>query len=156
MTQQKPERVRGQFTGWHIFAILVVFFGVVVGVNVLMARFALSTFGGVTVENSYVASQHFNRWLDEAAKEKALGWSADVVRREDGRLEITLSGPGDGAVVTAEAWHPLGREADRMVAFDLASAGHFVSREALPAGRWTLRLKVEQGGNMWREEIALQ
>jgi nitrogen fixation protein FixH len=40
--------------------ILVAFFAVVIAVNLLMARLAISTFGGVVVENSYVASQHFN------------------------------------------------------------------------------------------------
>ena len=39
-----------------------------------------STFGGVVVENSYVASQDFNGWLDEARAERALGWDADVGR----------------------------------------------------------------------------
>jgi nitrogen fixation protein FixH len=51
------------FTGWHMALILIGFFAVVVGVNLLMARFASSTFGGVVVENSYVASQQFNGWL---------------------------------------------------------------------------------------------
>jgi hypothetical protein len=57
------------FTGRHMAMIMIAFFGVVIAVNVLMARFAVSTFGGVVVENSYVASQHFNRWLDEARVE---------------------------------------------------------------------------------------
>src|SRR3546814_16112365 len=61
-------------------------------VNFLMASLATSTFSGVVVENSYVASQHFNRWLDEAAQEKALGWKVDVQRRTDGRLALALTG----------------------------------------------------------------
>jgi nitrogen fixation protein FixH len=54
-------------------AIMVAFFAVVIAVNVYMARLASSTFTGVVVENSYVASQHFNRWLDEARAEERLG-----------------------------------------------------------------------------------
>ena len=55
----------GPFTGRHITIIMVAFFAVVIAVNLLMARYATSTFGGVVVENSYVASQNFNKWLDE-------------------------------------------------------------------------------------------
>ena len=48
------------FTGRHMTMVLVAFFGTIIVVNFTMARFASSTFGGVVVENSYVASQHFN------------------------------------------------------------------------------------------------
>ena len=61
------------FNGWHMFAILCAFFGVVIAVNITMATYASTTFGGIVVENSYVASQEFNRWLDEAKAERALG-----------------------------------------------------------------------------------
>ena len=71
------------FTGWHAFAMLFAFFGVVVAVNLFMARDALSTFGGLVVENSYVASQDFNHWLDEAQRSKALGWQVKVTRRSE-------------------------------------------------------------------------
>ena len=56
------KRVR-PFTGYHMTAILVAFFGVVIVVNFVMARYAVATFGGTVVDNSYVASQEFNGWL---------------------------------------------------------------------------------------------
>ena len=40
---------RGRFTGRHMAAILVAFFAIVITVNVTMARFAMSTFGGKVV-----------------------------------------------------------------------------------------------------------
>ncbi|MFM5947692.1 MAG: FixH family protein, partial [Novosphingobium sp.] len=89
----------GPFTGRHAAAIIVAFFAVVVAVNVYMARTAIGTFGGVVVDNSYVASQKYNGWLKEAAKEKALGWSAKATRRGDGRLVVTLEGAPSGAVL---------------------------------------------------------
>jgi len=67
-----PQAAR-PFTGRKMAAIMVAFFAVVIIVNVYMAREASSTFGGVVVENSYVASQQYNRWLDEASAENALG-----------------------------------------------------------------------------------
>jgi nitrogen fixation protein FixH len=148
--------VTRRFTGWHMATLLVAFFGVVVTVNLVMARYAGSTFGGVVVENSYVASQHFNRWLDESAAEKALGWTAVTAWRPDGRLAVTLEGPDAGARLAATARHPLGRKPDVALAFDPLGDGRFVSRAALPAGRWLLRLEVADGGQIWRREEELR
>ena len=67
-----------KFTGWHMTGILVAFFGVVVTVNIVMARAAIGTFGGTVVENSYVASQKFNGWLDQAKAQDKMGWTVDA------------------------------------------------------------------------------
>ena len=143
----------GKFTGRHMTAFLVAFFAVVVGVNFAMARYATSTFGGVVVENSYVASQHFNRWLDEASSEQALGWRAKASRSGGGRVSVSLGGPvADNAVVTAVARHPLGRQPDQPIAFDSLGSGRYVSRAALPPGRWRLRLEVVSQGRTMRAE----
>lgn len=148
--QQAP-RVR-PFTGRHMAIILVAGFSVVIAVNVLMARLATTTFGGVVVENSYVASQHFNRWLDEAAKEKALGWKVVLARRGDGRVAATLTGTPGAATVSAEARHPLGRLPDMQLKFNRDASGAYVSDQALPAGRWTLRMTVAAGSDTLRSE----
>ncbi len=144
---------REQFTGRHMAAILIAFFAVVVVVNFIMARLAMSTFGGVVVENSYVASQHFNRWLDQASQEKALGWKAAATHRSDGRVEVTLAGvANEGAQVKAIARHPLGRLPDQFLAFTRGADGRFVSQQALPSERWRLRIEVRAGGTAWRTE----
>lgn len=150
----KTDDRRGGFTGHHMAAILVAFFAVVIVVNVAMARLATSTFGGVVVENSYVASQHFNRWLDEAAKEKALGWKAVAVR-DGGKVAMTLSGAPAGAVVSAVARHPLGTLPDQMLTFAPSADGRYLSAQALPQGRWELRIDVRSGDRRWRTEEPL-
>jgi nitrogen fixation protein FixH len=156
--QKVPARFR--FTGWHISGILVLFFGVVIAVNIYMAGLASSTFSGVVVENSYVASQNYNKWLDEAAREKALGWSVKGVRLPDGRVSVRIIGSAavplpQKAVLSGEAWHPLGTYADRVVTFRQAPDGAWVSFDALPAGRWNLRLRLEGGGHVWRGQEML-
>lgn len=143
---------RGPFTGWHFTGIMIAFFGVVVGVNLIMAKAASATFGGVVVENSYVASQNFNEWLAEARTEKALGWSAKAERLTDGRVAVTVTGAPDDAGLTAVARHPLGRAPDRALAFDRAADGRFVSRQILPAGRWRVRFEAVAGSARWRTE----
>ncbi|MBD3729617.1 MAG: FixH family protein [Sphingomonadales bacterium] len=150
------ENAKRGFTGWHMFGSLAAFFGVVIAVNVLMATYATSTFGGLVVENSYIASQKYNSWLDEARNEAALGWKAQAHIQPDGRVALTFEGVPAGAVVKAEARHPLGRMPDRLLTFQPDGMHSFVSDEALPMGRWDLRLEVEGDGHRWREEIALQ
>lgn len=143
----------GPFTGKHFAVIIVAFFAVVVSVNVYMARAASSTFGGVVVENSYVASQNFNTWLAEAEQEKALGWAAAATRQADNRIVVTLTGaPEQGLALTAVARHPLGRAPDRELRFTRQADGSFVSDQALDAGRWRLRLDARAGEQRWRQE----
>ena len=144
------------FTGWHMATILVAFFGVIIAVNVVNARYASATFGGEVVENSYVASQEYNRWLDEAKAEQALGWSEVTTWRPDGRVVVALKGAPADAVVKAMARHPLGTLPDRGLTFDRLANGQLLSRQALPEGRWDLRLTVAADGRVWRRQEALR
>ena len=143
----------GRFTGWHMLAVLVAMFGVVIAANVVMARAAITTFGGTVVDNSYVASQRFNGWLADARRQRALGWRAEVT--VDARRHVAVaarmpSGPLAGAQVSAVASHPLGRAPDVPLAFAAVGEGRFVSRAALPAGRWLIHLTVRQGARTVR------
>ena len=149
MSKQQGHKAR-RFTGYHAAAILCAFFGVVIAVNFTMARFAISTFGGTVVDNSYVASQKYNGWLEEARQEKELGWKVAKPVREEERLLFSIEdAPGQpmtGANITATAEHPLGREPARTLNFAEASPGQYRSIEPLPAGRWKLRARIMRDG----------
>lgn len=143
----------GELTGRKVAAIFVVFFGIVMAVNFLMASFASSTFGGVVVPNSYVASQKYNGWLAAAREQQKLGWTPVVSRRADGRVAVQVAGAaGAGLGVIARARHPLGRAPDQALDFALAADGSFVSAQPLPAGRWLVRFEVRQGDKVYRDE----
>src|SRR3546814_3241852 len=72
------KRERRPFTGRHAAMILIAFFGVVISVNIVMASFALSTFGGTVVDNSYVASQHYNEWLARADAQRSEAHTSEL------------------------------------------------------------------------------
>lgn len=150
------DRQQGRFTGWHATFILVAFFGVVVAVNLTMASYARSSFGGVVVENSYVASQHFNGWLERARESERLGWRAEVSRLPDGRLSVALAGAPEGASLKGVARHPLGRLDDVALSFARQADGRYLSNGQLPDGRWTLRLEAQSGNDIWRSEEELR
>jgi nitrogen fixation protein FixH len=144
------------FTGRHMAMILVAGFGVVIAVNLVMARYAVSTFGGVVVENSYVASQEFNTWLEAADQSRALGWEPLVTRRGDGRVEVSFAPGASPHALEGVARHPLGRLPDTALGFVSAGPGRFVSSAPLASGRWTLRLEGRAGEKEWRAEVPLQ
>jgi nitrogen fixation protein FixH len=142
----------GEFTGRHMAAVMVGGFGLVIGINLVMASLAGATFGGVVVENSYVASQKFNTWLGKAQRARELGWEIGLAWSDGGRLLVETGRVPEGGEVSGTARHPLGREEDRSLHFTDAGNGTFLSREGLPAGRWTVRLEIRAGGETWRDE----
>lgn len=147
---------KGQLTGRKMTAIFVAFFGVIMTVNFTMAHFASSTFGGVVVENSYVASQHYNKWLGAAAAQEKLGWSATLSRLPDDRVAVRFTGAPAELTVNAVARHPLGRAPDQALAFVRAADGAFISTKAIAPGRWMVRIAAEAGDAKWREEQELR
>lgn len=147
--------MKHEFTGRHMAATMVGGFGVVIAVNLLMASYATGTFGGVVVENSYVASQKFNGWLADADRTRKLGWKIEAERDAAGRVELATVGVPADAAVSAVARHPLGHMPDVPLTFAPAGGGRFASTAALPDGRWVVRLKVAAGPQVWRGERAL-
>ena len=153
------KRERGPFTGRHAAMILVAFLGTVIGVNMVMASFALSTFGGTVVDNSYVASQHYNEWLARADAQDRLGWDNSVTVDRDRHVRLTVrkdGAPMKGLRIVATLRHPLGRAPARAMRFVAAADGALRSLEALPAGRWQLDLSVHRGADEARYRIDLK
>lgn len=148
-----------RFTGRHMAVILVSFFGVVIAVNLMMARLAIGTFGGTVVDNSYVASQNFNTWLAEARSEQTLDWHVAVTRGAAGTIAVTVLGrdgqPLGGASISAVARHPLGRRPEQLLAF-VSGDGGFRSTTRLADGRWQLLVTVVHEGQRMRVAADLE
>jgi nitrogen fixation protein FixH len=144
---------QGKFTGWHMTTILVIFFGVVMAVNFTMARMAVGTFGGTVVDNSYVASQQYNQWLDAAARQDKLGWKVGIALSPD-RHVVLDARKGATAILQiaafGDALHPLGRADDIPLTFSAMDDGRLRSEQALPVGRWNLRLSLRRGADLFR------
>lgn len=149
----------GKFTGWHMTAILVSFFAIVMAVNFYMARMALGTFGGTVVDNSYVASQNYNRWLAEGDKQDRLGWAVNAVLTADRFVVIDVQKDGrplQGATAIGNAVHPLGHAVDQPLAFEAIPDGKLVSTTALPVGRWNVQISVRQSADIYKFVEQLQ
>ncbi|MEQ1509546.1 MAG: FixH family protein [Sphingopyxis sp.] len=160
-----PAKHARPVTGRRVAMWFIAFFAVVIGVNLLMARFAIASFSGTVVDNSYVASQHYNEWLAAGRAQAAQGWRVDAERQGDGRLAVIIRGR-DGralpnAVVSAIA-NPAGASArlDGKAARPLRLAhvadGRFVSSAPLPRGRWDVAIEVVRGSERHRSIMELR
>ena len=142
--------MRGEFTGRRMAIVMVSFFGVVIAVNLVMATLATRTFGGTVVDNSYVASQNFNDWLQEAREQEQLQWKAPVSVEPSGHLLVRASSPAGplvGATIEAHASHPLGRAPEQLLKLAPSGPGFYRSTDTLPEGRWIVRLSVKRDGH---------
>jgi nitrogen fixation protein FixH len=133
-------------TGWHMLAIVLGFFGVIVGVNVIMAIAATSTFPGLVVQNSYVSSQNYNELLDAARAQDAVRWQHELsVERGvlEFRLATSVGVPANGLTVTAHVGRPSTTRADRDLT--LVQDGEvYQAGEALPAGYWEVDIEAKR------------
>jgi len=148
-----------RFTGWHMATILVGFFGIVIAVNVYMARVAISTFGGTVVDNSYVASQEFNGWLAAAHKQEQLGWDTrlSLANGRHVRVEVTKADAAiAGLAGSGLASHPLGATPPIRLDFSQAADGSLTSAQALPHGRWLIHVSLRRGPDVARLATDLQ
>ncbi len=147
-----PER---QFTGKHALAVFVAAFGVIIGVNLVLAYSAVKTFPGLEVKNSYVASQEFNERLQE---QQALGW--DVRAETKGGLLILHINDAQGAPVRVNQLQAVvGRATHVREDFtpDFVFDGTAYSTPAtLGEGNWNIRLVAKDGeGATFSQRIPL-
>ncbi|NJM81299.1 MAG: FixH family protein [Tabrizicola sp.] len=75
-----------ELTGRHVFFITTGAFAVIIAVNVLLAVKAVTTFPGLEVDNSYVASQGFDA---RRSAQQALGWEM-TPGYEAGRMRLSF------------------------------------------------------------------
>lgn len=151
MVQSQPRPL----TGRKVLVIVVSAFSIIVTVNLVMAYFAVNTFPGLEVRNSYVSSQGFN---DRLARQRALGWETDAAMQA-GVLTLQITGP-DGApaaveTITAILGRPTTERDDRTVAFTRSGDG-FVATIDADYGNWDLRFTaVSAEGVEFSQRIGL-
>ena len=77
-------------TGRHVLICFVVFFAVVIGVNGILAYYAVTTFDGADVANAYVSGRSYDRELAAAEAQKERGWQVALSHRMGGEDELNL------------------------------------------------------------------
>lgn len=139
MTPNAQPRQQGQFTGWHMLALMIAFFGVIISVNVFMAMSSIRSWTGLVVENSYIASQEFNTKLANAKAQAAKGWQGSL-EYNDGALHFTLvdgtTTPLDIDSVTIDISRPIGVDGDQTLNLTQQPDHSYIANINMAPGIW--------------------
>lgn len=153
-----PEAQTGKpFTGWHFLAIMVAFFGTIITVNLVMAYYANSTWSGLVVQNSYVASQEFNGKVAEVKRQDELGWKPSLTSANNViSWQLTTK---EGQPVVTDTVHltlsrPVTDTEDLGVDLVKGPDGIWTSEQKLHDGLWiaVVDAQTRDAGN-WRETV---
>ena len=145
------------FTGWHMLAILVLFFGVIISVNLTMAIFAHSSWSGLLVKNTYVESQKFDQEVAFDREMQSKGWASELVI--DGtavtyRLTDAQSDPVLADRISVDFNRPVGTDQDQSVILTAAGPGYFTGFVELASGQWIAKISAFRGDEMvYREAL---
>lgn len=142
-------------TGGRVFFMLVAFFGVVIGVNLVMMRLAIQTLPGTEVDSAYSASLAYEKEILAARDQNARNWKVDAHVERSGQGGATLQveardnagRPMTGLTFEGRFERPTDRRADLPVT--LAEVGIGIYRGsalAIASGQWDLVLEGASAG----------
>ncbi|RJT40410.1 cytochrome oxidase [Mesorhizobium waimense] len=137
-----------EFTGRHMLLTILGFFGVVIGVNVTMATLASTSWTGLVVENTYVASQQFNRKAEEGRIQAALGWIGKLTIAW-GEVRYGLSDAAGKPLplhaVKVLFRHPAYEAEDKAVILASAAGQEFAAQHTPKDGVWIVEIDADAG-----------
>ncbi|KAA8613068.1 FixH family protein [Salipiger aestuarii] len=145
-----------RLNGWHVLAIFVGAFAVIIGVNLALAWNAVATFPGLEVANSYVASQTFD---DRRAAQEALGWTVDA-QAIDGQIVLAITDakgyPVQPRTLSAKVGRTTSSRDDRTPDFTFDGRA-YTADDPLATGYWNVWLTAEAfDGTAFQQRLSLR
>jgi nitrogen fixation protein FixH len=145
----------GRWIPW----IFVGFFLVVFAVNGIMVTVALSTWTGLTTETHYRDGVEYNKRLDAAQRQAAMGWRVGIEADSPGRRMIRIAvdadapdgGPLYADSVSVRFVRPTTEGYDSTHELHRDAEGRYVGTLAMPlAGVWDARVTVHRDGRRYQ------
>lgn len=144
-----------KLTGFHVAAIFVGAFSVIITVNLTLAYNAVSSFPGLEVKNSYVASQHFDA---NREAQLALGWSVRADARDD-EVRLSITDKNGDPVEVADLQATLGRAThvkDDQTPDFVFNGAAYTAPATLAPGNWNIRMIARaDDGTEFRQRVIL-
>lgn len=138
-----------ELKGGHVLAMIIAFFGVIIGVNLVMAYLANSTWSGLVVENGYVASQNFHNDLAKAKAQEALGWTVGFAYDKDS-VKVTFTDAKGARIDTLNLAGKLQRtvtdKEDQVLTFAWLGSGLYSAPARLAPGLWEVEIDGKGDG----------
>lgn len=136
-----------------MLGVMVLFFGTVIGVNLTLAFFANSSWSGLVVANSYVASQEFNGEAQKARRQASLGYQGTPTANASG-LEFEFRDRDGNPVladrVTVTIGRPSFEDEDRVLELAYVGGGLYRADAPIAAGQWQADLTATLANGVWR------
>ena len=148
----KPQAAR-PLTGGKVLFMLIAFFGVVIGVNLVMMKLAIQTLPGTEVDSAYSASLAYEKEIAAAHDQDGRKWHVDaqVQRGVDGAAMLRVEARDDsgrplsGLTFQGRFERPTDRRADQVVTLAETGVGIYSGNAALIApGQWDLVLEGDR------------
>src|SRR5688572_28085666 len=123
-----------------MLAVVFAFFGVIIAVNVGMAVIASTSWTGLVVTNSYVASQEFEEKRIAHEAQRRAGWIPDLTY-SGGGVQLRVVDASGMAVALGEEVsillnRPVGGHDDQTIVLLPANGGSYGGIVALDPGVW--------------------
>lgn len=142
-------------TGRHVALMFVTGFSIIISVNLFLAYSAISTFPGVEVRNSYVASQKFD---ENRTAQTALGWSV-LAQARGGEVVLAITDTAGNPVEVAALEATLGRAThvrDDQTPDFVFDGARYVAPAQFAPGNWNLRMVARaEDGTMFQQRVIL-
>lgn len=146
----ETDALRGKYIPWMIVAFFAAFI-------LLLSSFVWIAFAHQPDEvtsNPYEKGLAYNRTLEQAEAQAALGWKMDVAVA-DGTLRVTLadaeSQPLPDATVSMWLLRPSSKAMDRQVTLAETAGGIYEAViTPLAKGRWDVHVTVEKNGQQFQ------
>ncbi len=142
-------------TGRMVLLMLLVFFGIVIGVNVLLTSLAIRTLPGTEVDSAYSASLAYGKEIAAARDQDARAWKVDahVQRAADGGATVQVEArdnkgvPMAGLAFQGRFERPTDRRADQPIGLTEIGGGVYRGSAApIAPGQWDLVLEADAAG----------
>ena len=140
-----------EITGRQVAVFTVGAFAIIIGVNLVMAYKAISTFPGLEAQNTFVASQEFDIRRDA---QEALGWQVATAHHR-GRVKLAITDAAGLPVQVASLEVLIGRPTsarDDVRPEFVFQDGLYQADVALQPGQWMLKLQARSAEGVLFEQ----
>ncbi len=146
---------RKGITGPKFLGFMVGVFGLIIAVNLVLAFRAVSTFPGLEVDNSYVASQTFDA---DVKAQKALGWTlTPTYDARDTALDLAFTDAKGAPVSVRSLMVVVGRPTeakDDMQPRFVKEGAVYRAVASLHPGKWMMHVEARaEDGTLFRQRL---
>ena len=152
--QPLEKRTPKPLTGTAVLLMVLGFFAIVIGANMIMAYDAITTFSGLQSPKPYENGLAFNREIARAKAQSDRQWTADATinTRPDGTTAISVhltdakGSPLRGYELTASLNSPTDIRRDHRMILAEGNSGDYMGSSLIERGQWDMAIEARQNG----------